>query len=149
MTEAHSPISVIVSAEHHDLIRDVAARLRIDPGFARSLGALVYDKPSAPKEHSGEFPLTMQECAERLHISRRKLQDIIKAHPFYRKAGRRIVFSETDFNRLVQALPCPSDSSTRAQARRRSSMSAGRTSGSTLTEALALATEGRRRRPKR
>ncbi len=51
------------------------------------------------------WPITLDQCAERLHISRRSLQTILKDHPFYRKAGRRILFTREDFKKLLDALP--------------------------------------------
>jgi hypothetical protein len=94
-----------------------------------------------------DWPITMDECARRLHISRRLLQDILKAHPHYRiVGGRRKLFAESDFNALVRALPCRSASAIPDRARRRSTPSAGRTAASISTEALALATAGKRKR---
>ena len=60
---------------------------------------------------------TMEEVAERLHISRRALQDLLaklgRDNPgvqFYRLAGRRKLFTPSDFKRLLEALPCRSNS---------------------------------------
>ena len=44
---------------------------------------------------------TMEEAAEHLRVSRRTLQELIKRHPFYRSAGRRKLFTETDLTTLV------------------------------------------------
>ena len=60
---------------------------------------------------SEPWPITMVQCAERLHVSRRTLQDLIREYPFYRLAGRRKLFTEDDFHRLLEALPCPSNTS--------------------------------------
>jgi hypothetical protein len=51
--------------------------------------------------------LTMEDVAIRLHISRRKLQDILKDLPYYREVGRRKLFTESDFAALIEALPSP------------------------------------------
>ena len=53
---------------------------------------------------------TMDEVAQALHISRRKLQDVIKERPFYRQIGRQKVFTEADIKALVESLSCPSSS---------------------------------------
>jgi hypothetical protein len=80
----------------------------------------------------------MDEVAQRLHKSRRWLQDFVRDHPFYRLAGRTKLFTEGDIARLVEALPCPSSSSRRAKAARRTGMSEARTLESLLTEARRL-----------
>ena len=51
------------------------------------------------------WPITLDQCAERLHIKRRTLQKLLKDHPFYRQAGRRILFTREDFKKLLDALP--------------------------------------------
>src|SRR5260221_11187326 len=91
---------------------------------------------------------TVEEATNGFRKTRRWLQDFLRDNPadltgtpFYRKAGRTILFTEADLLRIYKALPCPSTSSRRAKANRRASQSGVRTSGSTLTEALALASE--------
>ncbi len=39
---------------------------------------------------------TLDQVAAAFHVSRRTMQDIIKEHPYYRRAGRRKLFSEAD-----------------------------------------------------
>ena len=51
------------------------------------------------------WPITLDQCAERLHISRRTLQMLLKDYPFYRRARRRILFTREDFKKLLDALP--------------------------------------------
>jgi len=82
---------------------------------------------------------TLEEVAERFRVSRRTLQDFLRAYPYYRKLGRRKLFTEADIVRLYEALPCPSSSSRRARANRPIGRSAAPTSAGTLTEALRLA----------
>src|SRR6266851_8698686 len=84
---------------------------------------------------------TLDDVAERLHKSRRWLQDFVRGRPIGRLAGRTRLFTEADVLTLIEALPCPSSSSSRAKARARISRSEGRTSDGTLTEALRLASE--------
>lgn len=48
--------------------------------------------------------LTMDEAAERLRISRRALQEILKDHPFYFQNGRRKLFTEGDIASIIEAL---------------------------------------------
>ena len=84
---------------------------------------------------------TMVQVAERLHKSRRWLQSFLRDHPYYRLAGRSKVFTEADITKLVESLPCPSNSYRPVKASRRTSRSAAHTLKSTLTEALELANE--------
>jgi hypothetical protein len=78
---------------------------------------------------------TMEEVAQRLHKSRRWLQDFVRNHPFYRLAGRTKLFTEGDIARLVEALPCPSGSNPQEKAARRIGTSGAPSSESLLTEA--------------
>ena len=55
--------------------------------------------------------LTMDEAAERLRISRRSLQDLVKDHPHYAANGRKKLFSEGDIAALWEAMRCRSNSS--------------------------------------
>src|SRR3990167_2124382 len=82
---------------------------------------------------------TMEEVATGLHKSRRWLQDFLRDHPYYRMAGRTKLFSDGDVARIVEALPCPSNSSRRARTGRRTGRSGAPTSDNMLTEALRLA----------
>ena len=50
---------------------------------------------------------TMDEAAAHLRVSRRVLQDVIKAHPFYRVIGRKKLFTALDLNEIIRRLPCP------------------------------------------
>ena len=58
-----------------------------------------------PNRSGHPWPITLDQCAERLHIGRRTLQMLLKDHPFYRRAGRRILFTREDFKKLLDALP--------------------------------------------
>ncbi len=58
-----------------------------------------------PNRSGYPWPITLDQCAERLHIGRRTLQMLLKDHPFYRRAGRRILFTREDFKKLLDALP--------------------------------------------
>src|SRR3546814_729538 len=53
---------------------------------------------------------TMEEVAAHLKVSRRVLQDLIKEFPYYRRAGRRKLFTAEDINEIVRRLPCRSSS---------------------------------------
>ena len=53
----------------------------------------------------------LEEVAERFRVSRRTMQEVVRAHPYYRVIGRRKLFTEADIARLYEALPCPSNSS--------------------------------------
>jgi hypothetical protein len=47
---------------------------------------------------------TMDEVGQRLHKSRRWLQDFIRINPYYRMAGRTKLFTVTDLFRLCARL---------------------------------------------
>jgi excisionase family DNA binding protein len=81
----------------------------------------------------------MEEAAERLRISRRYLQTLLRQHPYYRRVGRRNLMSEEDLRRLWNALPRPEPA--RVLPHRRLS----RAAQATLDEALALTRQRRRR----
>lgn len=53
--------------------------------------------------------LTMDEAAERLRISRRSLQELVKSHPHYAANGRKKLFSEGDIAALWEAMRCRSN----------------------------------------
>lgn len=55
--------------------------------------------------------LTMDEAAERLRISRRSLQELVKDHPHYAANGRKKLFSEGYIAALWEAMRCRSSSS--------------------------------------
>src|SRR5262245_43130408 len=73
----------------------------------------------------------MDEVAAKLRISRRFLQTMIRSHPYYRLAGRKKLFTDEDVSRLIEAMPCPGNSSRPVPARR----STG-TSGANISESL-------------
>ena len=83
-----------------------------------------------------DWPIDLDQCAERLHIKRRTLQKLLKEFPFYRRAGRRILFTRGDFRKLVEALPCPSNAIHPVKTARKTGASEALTSGSELTEVL-------------
>src|SRR5688572_243071 len=83
--------------------------------------------------------LTMDEVAAELRVSRRWLQDFVQEFPYYRHAGRKKLFTAEDVARLIEAMPCPGNSSRRAKARPHSGTSGASTSASLLTEVRALA----------
>jgi hypothetical protein len=53
---------------------------------------------------------TLEEVAARFRVSRRTLQDFVRIHPYYRRLGRRKLFTEADIARLYEALPCSNSS---------------------------------------
>src|SRR5262245_60539975 len=93
--------------------------------------------PDTPRIHARTLPRqlhTLREVASILRKSPRWLQDFIRDHPYYRRAGRTPLFTDEDINRLIEALPCPGSSSPRVPARRRIGTSGARTATSNLTE---------------
>ena len=89
---------------------------------------------------------SMDEAAERLHISRRQLQEIVKRHPHYVPNGQRKLFTEADLAAILAGLreerePCPSASNRPARANRRTGRSAAPISASAWTKAQALLTK--------
>lgn len=83
---------------------------------------------------------SMDQVAERLHKSRRWLQDYLKEHPHYRLAGRTKLFTEEHIAALYEALPCPSSSSRPVKASPRSIAFGEPTSVATWTELQKLLT---------
>jgi hypothetical protein len=83
--------------------------------------------------------LTMDEAAKELRVSRRWFQDFIQDYPYYRKVGRKKLFTAEDVARLIGALPpCPGSSSRPSKAKRRIGTSAANTSESLWTTAREL-----------
>ena len=57
---------------------------------------------------------TFEEAAEKLHVSKRSLQDIIKRHPHYAKNGRVYLFCENDIQLIWGGMRCHSSSQSEA-----------------------------------
>ena len=99
-----------------------------------------------PNRSDYPWPITLDQCAERLHVSRRTLQNLLKEFPFYRRAGRRILFTREDFKKLLDALPTGESeyrlTGWRQSARRYSNAR----SGSDLEEARRLLEKPKRKR---
>ncbi len=51
--------------------------------------------------------LTMDEVCNRLRVSRRWLQDFLKKHPHYLKAGNRYRFTEAHVQQIMEAMAAP------------------------------------------
>lgn len=62
------------------------------------------DKEDFARPHVLGSIFTMEEAAIELHISRRALQDLVKAHPHYALNGHRKLFSEADIRALWEAM---------------------------------------------
>ena len=84
---------------------------------------------------------TVDDVAQRLHKSRRWLQNFLRGRPIGRLAGRTRLFTDSDVALLVQELPGPSSFGRRARVKRHASTSGAPISASTLKRALALAGE--------
>ncbi len=85
-------------------------------------------------------PLTMNEAAHALGVSRRWLQDFLPTiAPCHLQAGRKKLFDEVALSTIREAMRCRTSSTPQARDRR-SGMSGERNSESPLTEALRLAT---------
>jgi Helix-turn-helix domain len=91
--------------------------------------------------------LTVEDVAERLHVSRRWVLDYVRGRPIGRMAGRKRLFTEIDLTSIIAGLPCPSSSSRRAKARARIGRCEARTSGSELTKLRERLTGNSPRRP--
>src|SRR5579885_2147062 len=89
--------------------------------------------------------LDSAELARRLGKSERWLRDFEPAQRYARLLGRTKVWTEEDYRRIKEALPCPSSSSPRAKAKPRTGRCAGPTSGSLWTEARSLLTAARQK----
>ncbi len=75
---------------------------------------------------------SLDDVAQRLHKSRRWLQNFLRGRPIGRLAGRTRLFTDSDVVLLIQELPCPSSSGRRARVKRRAITSGAPTSASTL-----------------
>ena len=102
-----------------------------------------------PNRSGHPWPITVDQAAARLHVSPRKLRDLLKEYPFYRRAGRRILFTREDFKMLLDALPTGESEyrsvGWRQSARRYSNARAG----SDLEEARRLLEKPKRKRATR
>ncbi len=103
-----------------------------------------------PNRSGHPWPITLDQCAERLHIKRGTLQKLLKEHPFYRRAGRRILFTREDFKKLLDALPSGESENRFVGWRQSARRYSNARSGSELDEVLKML-EGpeRRRSPKK
>ncbi len=92
-------------------------------------------------------PLTMNEAAEALGVSKRWLgqQPWLEGIPYLR-CGHKRLFDEAALHAVREAMRAPINSSIQKQVVRRITASAGRSSASAVTEAIRLATSGKRRR---
>ena len=130
----------------------------VPAGAAPAEGAALRDgsrNVTIPDRHASEISrlgtrpphsnlLSVDEAVRALPVrkSRRWLVEFLHktasdphGQPLYRLAGRdKLIY----FDRLIEALPCPSRSSKPAAQRRRTSISAGRTSASQWTRAAEL-----------
>lgn len=88
--------------------------------------------------------MTMDQLAERLHKSRRWLQYFLRDHPYGRMAGRTRLFTEADIAAIIEALPCPSVSSSATAPP--TGISAVPSEASQWTKLQGLLTKGRRKR---
>ncbi len=99
-----------------------------------------------PNRSGYPWPITLDQCAERLHIKRGTLQKLLKDYPFYRRAGRRILFTREDFKKLLDALPT-GESEYRAVGWRQSARRySNARAGSALEEARRLLEKPKRKR---
>ena len=51
-----------------------------------------------------DWPITLQEAAKKIHASERWLRGHLKMNPSGRKSGRRIIFTESDYQELLSSL---------------------------------------------
>ena len=85
--------------------------------------------------------LTFNDVTSQLRVSRRWLQDFLKKHPFYLKAGNRYRFTEGHLEQLTEAMSCPSPSRGAAKFSR----SAGPSEASIAMKLRAQLTRGSRK----
>jgi hypothetical protein len=91
-------------------------------------------------------PLTMNEAAASLGVSRRWLQGFLPTIECpYLRCGHKKLFDETALHAIREAMRCPTNSSPQRLVVGRTGGSRVLRAGSTMTEALRLATSGKRR----
>ncbi len=99
-----------------------------------------------PNRSGYSWPITLDPCAERLHIKRGTLQKLLKDYPFYRKAGRRIWFTREDFKKLLDALPTGESEYRSVRWRQSARRYSNARAGSELDEARRLLEKPKRKR---
>ncbi len=92
------------------------------------------------------WPITVDQAAERLHVSPHKLRDLIQEYPFYRRARRRILFTREDFTKLLDALPTGESEYRSAGWRQSARRYSNARAGSALEEARKLLEKPKRKR---
>jgi hypothetical protein len=87
--------------------------------------------------------LTLPEVAEKIHVSKRWLQEFLRGEPIGRKAGRQRLFTEADVIEIYRRLPpCHTSSNRPVKAKRRIGGSVGATSVCALTVLRERLTKG-------
>jgi hypothetical protein len=92
--------------------------------------------------------LTLPEVAAHFHKGRRWMREFLKDHPYYRLAGRTMLFGETDIAKLWDAMERPRDLTRVRKGRARSAFFFNRSADEALKEALRLARSHRPRNRK-
>jgi hypothetical protein len=60
------------------------------------------------------WPITDRDAATRLHMGLRRVRKLAAANGIGRRAGKRLIFSERDFDALYHALPSSNEYAGRA-----------------------------------
>ncbi len=102
-----------------------------------------------PNRSGHPWPITLDQCAERLHIKRGTLQKLLRDHPLYRRAGRRILFTREDFKKLLDALPSGESEYRSVGWRQMARRNSNARSGLSLEEARSLLEKPKRKRAPR
>ncbi len=99
-----------------------------------------------PNRGDYPWPITVDQAAKRLHVSPRKLRDLLKEYPYYRRAGRRILFTQEDFKKLLDALPTGEREYRSVRWRQSARRYSNARAGSELDEARRLLEKPKRKR---
>ncbi len=89
----------------------------------------------------------MDEVAARLRISKRSLQRALKKYPYYHQFGRRMIFTEDDYQKILAATQFPLPP--RNARARRTSTSAAPSEAKLYARARELVTATQQRRGKK
>jgi hypothetical protein len=91
-----------------DSLMKLIDRLHGAGGF---LGGIM-EIPNAVNDNEPLGPIyKFEEAAEKLRVSKRRMQEIVKLHPHYAKNGRVYLFSENDIRLIWEGIHCHSSSS--------------------------------------
>jgi hypothetical protein len=91
-------------------------------------------------------PVGMEDAARALGVSRRKLVDLVKAHPLYEVRGQKKIFYPEHIDGIRRALRCqePEKTGTRSGRKKRAGVSISRSAVNEFADDFAFVTRAAR-----